>query len=297
MCAKVREIQLDRLLNNGMIRVTKRRDIYVARILPRDRMSPGSNDIIITSASGNRRTISRAELIKSFMYINGKKIRLAGWESSKAYMVYREVNNNAIAVKIPLKYRVRVNEIEVNSKGRGSGDYIVADLDANGDIIENTIGIIPSALFRKMYYMPRTEVNKMVQNIGNSRRVNTSIVKQKNIPNGQSENKVDTRKVNEIQQVHKPNTANRGLGTGRPEAGNKKEYVAVGRLMSANGELVGFVLQSMSGKVLRVNKAQAMQLCNQKLIANLVVAVRPDTNRPYIRGNNIRIESLSAYRV
>ena len=158
-------LNLDKVLKNGMITVIRKRNILKARILPRSQREGynrgNKGDILLVSPSGVKRVISRRELVSKYTYLNNAKISLAGWKESKNYIVCCLDNTEALAVRVPLKYTLEVKGKKVNFGNKKSGDYIVVDLDNDGEMIEGTLGIISSNLFKKMYYIPSNELNKL----------------------------------------------------------------------------------------------------------------------------------------
>ena len=150
--------ELDKLLAYTMLPVVRKRDILKIRLLSRQEKKNrkhGSADIVATTPFGTQFMISRDKILTEYRYLSGNKISFAGLSCNTEYIVFKPDNTNAFAVKIPLN--CTVNGIEANKSKRSSGDYIVVFLDQYGEMDYNTAGVVPSAVFKKMFYMPPHE--------------------------------------------------------------------------------------------------------------------------------------------
>lgn len=287
-------LNLDKVLKNGMITVIRKRNILKARILPRSQREGyrgNKGDILLVSPSGVKRVISRRELVSKYTYLNNAKISLAGWKESKSYIVCCLDNTEALAVRVPLKYTLEVKGKKVNFGNKKSGDYIVVDLDNNGEMIEDTLGIISSNLFKKMYYIPSNELNKLKDRVQRVRGDRPNYASELGV-------KLTDSKEQPNYNVVSGNTS-RNLTRSVNDNGekqNKFKYMATARIASESGEIVGFVLMSLkTGESRNVTKEQMMVACKKRLVSNVVLAVKSDTGTLYLRGNNIRLENLPLY--
>lgn len=304
-------IELDKILSKGMLPVVRKRDILRARTLSRDEkkdIERGGPDILVTSPSGQKYMMHRAELLKSYTYLDGKKISMAGWSSSREYIVARLDNTNALAMMVPLNCTAEVGGAKANQSKRSAGDYIVGLVDESGSIDKETVGIIPAAMFKKMYYMPPNEVitrnlrgsNKLYNPFGN--KVNYSR------PQEKPSKTIDFTKQlgldmdafdfgdKEIakQPAKQVNTGNMNMA--KPKQESQYKYIATGRLINQSGETIGFIIQNKTGQTKDISKAQMMELCRKKLVSNIMLGVKSDTGTQYLRGNNIRLEMLPTYQ-
>lgn len=345
------QIDLNKALQKGMLQCVRKRDIVTARTLTaqeKKKLERGAPDVIVTTPSGQKLMKSRREIIAEYTYLDGKKISLAGWSSSKQYTIARLDDSQALAMMVPTNCTLTVGKKAANSANRKNGDYLVALVDDTGAIIEDSIGIIPSALFKKMYYMPQHDVivkhkgsgskyfnpsRQPVDNVpgyngnANVRHVNTNgafaPTKQVNQPannfdfgaddmynvpsapvqnhgmnmggfgNGASRQQAKAPAQNSMQQNRVPQQAAPQKST--PQKSDGYKYLVVGRLVDSVGETVGFIIQNKQGQTKDVTKGQLMGLCQQKVVSNVMLGIREDTGKPYLRGNNIRMDSIPTY--
>lgn len=377
------ELKLSDVVERGMIPVIRKREIVRARALSRaEKKAEYAGDILITEPSGRKRMITRQELLKTYTYLNGKKISLSGWKSDKHYIIGRLDNTNAFAMMVPLNCTANVNGTMVNQSNRKSADYIVALASSNGGIDTSTIGIIPSALFKKMYYIPPNEIITRNKGLGHKlfiggpggvderegRRTPGSYRQQvsmgarqpqprqvqlrqtlaktprpadmggtgsmggqsKETPQFTSELNIDTSNIDfGVTQAYGDTRARptqpqaqrlmQGQGQGawskrkmsdysktpstqtQPQPGQVQRqpasYLAIGRLVDQSGTVVGFVIQNGKGQTKKVTLSEMKELCGRHLVSNIMIALNPANNSYYLRGNNIRIETLTAYPI
>ena len=166
-----------------------------------------------------------------------------------------------------------------------------------------------------MFHIPENEV--ITRNIGkgnqefnpaetknrrrNSNRVNNSPHKNKNVvtPDFGLNEDAFAQMASEIQrQPSKPADTsiikNNPANTDRVAPTNQ-QYTAIGRLMQ-NGVIAGFVIQNSKGATRNVTKQEMMQLCQRKMISNVVLS-RKESGAYYLRGNGIRIDMLQSYDI
>lgn len=352
-------IDIKDVVNRGMIPVVRKRDILRVRIMSSEEkkgLPRGSPDIVAISPSGTQITMSRSEVVKNYSYLSGKKISLAGWKSSNEYTIFKPDNTQAFAMMVPLNCTTLVNGKEANKSGRKNADYIIVLADDSGEPMMQTLGIIPSAMFKKMYHMPNNDV--IQRNKGKGHKLFGKG------PGGEEErlpqyNNVQQEPIAKISQVplkqkfakqplkqkpidfagelnldtssldfgdsdmytentpqskmpkHDMNmvTASRPLRTQplqtqaqtqqQPQAQqhNEYKYMAIGRLINQSGQLVGFVIQNKQQDTRNITLAQMMGLCEKRLVSNIMVTRQAETGKAYLRGNNIRIESLPSYNI
>lgn len=302
-------MELDKILSKGMLPVVRKRDILKARTLSREEkreLERGGADILVTSPSGTQMMMKRADIIKQYTYLDGKKISMAGWSSSKEYIIAKLDNTNAFAMMVPLNCTANVNGTKANAAQRKSGDYIVCLADSSGNIDESTVGVIPAAMFKKMYYMPPNEVISRHYGSGN-KTYNPNAPKQKS-------SVVSTRKqpinfteqlgmntedfdfgVEDMYKQPEKKVQSSNMNMAKPEKESTYKYLAIGRLVNQSRETIGFVIQNKSGATKNISKGQMMELCKKRLVSNVMLGVKSDTGKAYLRGNNIRLEMLPEY--
>lgn len=366
-------INIQDVTSKGMIPVIRKRDILRVRMLSHSEkkgIARGAPDIIATSPSGVQKMLSRSEVVQNYRYLSGKKISLAGWKSSSEYTIYKQDNTPSLAMMIPSNCTVNVNNVMANQSGRKGADYIVALADPSGNPIITTIGIIPSAMFKKMYHIPNNEViqrnkgkghklsvkgpggeqergysRKQRQNqVQNRQQLQRPPVRQSNQINYAKDLNMDTASLDfgdgdmystptqqtspvkpmrrEVQQTRVPTQiqnrtqpvqkqpvqrqpVQRQPVQGQPvqnrqqqqQPQNTYRYIATGRLFNSQMQLVGFIVQNQQGQTKNVTTNQMIGLCEKRLVANIMLARQGEDGKIYLRGNNIRIESLPSYNI
>lgn len=325
------EIDLDEILSKGMIPVIRKRDIIKARILSIDeKKSAGreSLEIFVTSPLGHSYTMSKEDLINNYTYLNGRRINISGWKSTKERMVYRIDETAFLAIQIPINCTVDVNNKQVNKSISTVGEYIVAYQNNDGGPDPDKLGVITSAMFKKMFYMPPNDV--ITRNYGQGYKdfipnESGNIHKEKGMdfvtPLGMGDFRLytladDSMDTSELEQtIQKPaqRPAKQTQQTQQtmknkpvsrisidklreiPEQQKEVRYSAIGRLIDAGGSIIGFVIQNKKGEYRSVTKVEAMELSKQHLIDNISVGVKADTGKSFLRGNGIKISDLRAY--
>lgn len=298
-------MDLDKIISKGMLPVIRKRDILKARTLSRDEkknIERGGPDILAISPSGQKIMLRREEVIKNYTYLDGKRISMAGWNSSKQYLIARLDNSDAVAMMVPLNCTANVNGIKANNAKRSTGDYIVGLIDGAGSIDQSTIGIIPSAIFKKMYYMPPNDV--ITRNLRGNNKLYTPYRQKPPAKNTEisftKQLGIDAESIDfgdsilEKQPVKPVNNTNMNLA--KPKQETTYKYMATGRLVNQSGETIGFIIQNKAGQTKEISKGQMMELCKRKLVSNIMLGVKSDTGTHYLRGNNIRIEMLPTYQ-
>lgn len=310
---------IDVVLNKGMLPVVRKRDILRARVLTREEkkeLPRGGPDVVTITPSGQKIMMKRTDITSRYTYLDGKKISMAGWTSSKEYVIARLDNTEALAIMVPADCSLEVNGQYANSSKRKTGDYVVGLLDSSGAIDKNTLGIVPSAMFKKMYYMPPNEV--IARNLRNKHKEVTAPTLQNNRSNivssvreqpdytgalGMDTSSFDFGDSDIYKEANKKQVQSTLPKTSikfdkEPEKTEKQsdyKYFATGRLVDQAGETVGFVIQNKEGQTRNITKGQMMEVCKKKLVSNIMVGIKADTGKAYLRGNNIRIDMLPSY--
>lgn len=306
------------LPDNVFIPVIRKRDIVRARPLSREEKreyGKGCPDILLVSPTGEQRLITRQELLSNFTYLNGRKININGWSSKKNYMVVRMDDTQLFAMLVPYNCTINIKGRNANKNQNRRGDFIICLTDNNGGIDRGSANLISNKIFKKMFHIPENEV--ITRNIGkgnqefnpaetknrrrNSNRVNNSPHKNKNVvtPDFGLNEDAFAQMASEIQrQPSKPADTsiikNNPANTDRVAPTNQ-QYTAIGRLMQ-NGVIAGFVIQNSKGATRNVTKQEMMQLCQRKMISNVILS-RKESGAYYLRGNGIRIDMLQSYDI
>jgi len=259
--------KFNELPNRAFIPVLRKRDIVKVRVLTAEEkrnIQRGSPDVVVETILGHKYLQKRDYIIDNYSYLNGQKISIGGWRAGVEYLVYREDNTPALALMVPLKSSIEINGIKVISGEGNDGVYVVCFLGGDGNIDRQSVGVVSRHIFRKMFsVLPNKIIDYHAKNKG--KHVNKTISQHKK----------------PLQTIAKENNL----------------ITAVGRLMGANGKVVGFVVQDRLGRQRNVTKKEMLELCNKKLVDNIVVAVRDIDGLTYLRGNGIKIEELKEYRV
>ncbi len=356
------QFDLDSVTQKGMIPVVRIRDIIRVHLLSyneKKNIQRGGPDVVAVTPSGQKLRMHRSDIVNKYTYLSGKKISMIGWKSSRNYTVMRIDSTNAFAMMVPSNCTVQINGLNANSSGRKKCDYIVALADSTGGIDKSTLGIIPNAVFKKMFYMPPNDV--ISRNIGKGHKLfgsgpggkeervpvpssptqswgseqsyegmdfvgqlgmNTDIMNSSTSINDSDSD--DDFGINDLyttphskkinfdkapqpqrtqaqprQQSHvKPQVqqAQQIQQPKQPSQPQQYKYIAIGRLVNSDNVLIGFVIQAKTGETRNITINQMKGICQKKLVSNITLAVNTQTGREYLRGNNIRIESLPLYQ-
>ena len=300
--------------NSLFIPVIRKRDIVKARPLSRvekQERESGSPDIILLSPIGEQRFITRKEMVDKYTYLDGKKINIRGWSSNRTYMVGCMDSTRLFAMLVPLNCTISLKGREAN-KNTKQGDYIICLSDIDGGINRESANLISNKMFKKMFSVP--ENNAITRNIGKGNRMfNLENTKRKKIYNREVKNTDDSilnkdefyMMANEIQKQPSSILTNNILSNKEEVKRDKEEvksnnssqqYIAIGRLMQ-NGALTGFIVQNSNGATRNVTKQEMMRLCQRKMISNIVLSKKENSNAYYLRGNGIRIDMLQSYDI
>ena len=69
------------------------------------------------------------------------------------------------------------------------------------------------------------------------------------------------------------------------------------RQINAQRNLEGFVIQNTRGATRNITKQEMMQLCQRKLVTNVMLSRKEETGKYFLRGNGIRIDMLEQYDI
>lgn len=303
---KVNTLDLGDILAKGMIPVVRRRHIVKIRVPSRSQLAGVKNTNIISGITpcGVKVNIHRNDLIDNYTHINGAAISLAGLQSDRDYIVVKKDNTPAFAMLVPVNCTVVVGGKRANAHKRKVGDYIVADQAESGLPDTSAVGIIPAAMFKKMYYMPPNEIISKHRNSKNRLfRPEVEIRSERDTAATELEKAMkaaanagvlniserDKRDINKNRQsnIYENNKSTDGY-----------TYIATGRLLNTDNQLVGFVIQHIkTGETRNITTGQMMALCKDRKVSNIKLGKKTDTGKFYLSGNNIRISMLPPYNV
>ena len=304
------------------IEAYKVRDIVKARPLNKEekqRINRGAPDIRVDPLIGESYTIDRDTLINNFVYTNNKKIKTMGWSSGKQYVVYRQTKEKIRIMQVPLSNTVQINGKMANTGNRKRGDYIVCYEKNDGSIDRNRAYIITSAVFKKMCFIPESDIivkhkgshNKLfdiaraisdrINNGGHNDSMEEYDAGTNNFSGIFDNNEVRQSKPMQTgftgvnnQSTNKNMPTNNRMGNDIPPAlnvNNQRPYTIIQQIHDMYGKRVGFVIQARNGETKGVSRDTAIKLALNQKISNAEV-VRNGANDMYLRGNNIRLDEL-----
>lgn len=276
------KLEFDRIPNKALMPVIRKRDIMKARILARkekERLQPGSPDVLLVSPLGYRQMLSRREFIREYKHINGRRIQLAGWKGGREYFVMKDDNTPAVALFIP-----RNCNLSVRGKKVTGGSYVVCFRGEQGGIDRNRPYFISRALFRKMFTVLPNEIIERNKGKG-AKDFRASRAKTK----GRQAEPVARPKVLRNTESRQP-----VISRNTKEVDNRFE--AIGRIVNSQDKIIGFLIRDPNGMSRQVTKREMVALCERELVKNIIVATREADGVKYLRGNGIRIGELRAFR-
>ena len=281
-------ISLDKIPDMAFINVVRKRDIQKARILSvkeRKALKNGAFDVHLESPLGEKKTISRLELMMRYVYLSGKRIKISGWKANRTYIVMREDNTEALAIKIPTQYRVQVGNKTTNMNSK-SQDYIICLKGDSNEIARETACIVSRELFRKMFTIREADFKDFCSHRGAVRKKSTKAT-----------NKIDRQP--KISQGNVANASNLVIQNHKTDVQKHKDiqnntYTAVGRLVNNQDKVVGFIVKDSKGMTRQVSKQEITVLCSKKLVTNIMLATKDGTGTKFLRGNGIKINELPA---
>lgn len=308
------EIEFNSIPDNVMIPVLRKRDIVKASILKasdKAKLPNGSADVRLVFPVGNSRLATRNEILTRYNYLNGRKIKLGGWKSSKEYTIMRNDNTPAVAMMLPSNYTVIIGGRKVVGRSR---DYLVCLVGSDGKVDRTTVSIVNGVMFRKMFnILPNEVINKYKGKGSRGKKASERIpveskLRDTKLPNlgitgdtmldtgaeaiGNGLKGIDLKSNLNIDNKISNVSSNKAI-----DSVKSNKYSAVGRLINQDGKLVGFVVKNSAGMTKQISKRDMLVLCSSKSVDNMVLATREGSNTKYLRGNGIKIDSLEAVYV
>lgn len=316
----------DKLPSNKFFDAIKVRDICIIKLLNRQEKAayePGSPDVVVRSATGLSRMITRRQLVEEFKHANGNDIVMAYLSDRRKYTVIKDCVEPYKMMKLP-------NNCQGIIRGKmvKPGSYIVCQADDAGNPNLNTLIAINPNMFRKMFEIPRQ--NSIIRNTGRGNKV-LNILKHKNKYKGlinpnsividfdkskriAQENDQLSKKQNadSINLEKKPvnvtnnNKINLGNNNIAPASAREQDavarryeqrdyrFTAMARVLNSSGTLIGYVIKEIkTGKTQQCPIYQVMRMAEAKQVDN-IIHCKQDNGQTYLKGNGIKLESLPA---
>lgn len=317
----------DKLPSNKFFDAIKVRDICVIKLLNRQEKAsyePGGPDVVVRSATGLSRMITRRQLVEEFKHANGNDIVMAYLSDRRKYTVIKDCVEPYKMLKLP-------NNCQGIIRGKvvKPGSYIVCQADDAGNPNLNTLIAIAPNMFRKMFEIPRQ--NSIIRNTGKGNKI-LNIFKHRDKYKGlinpnsividfdksnkiaQENNQIPKKQNSQIVQLQKKpldNTNNNKLNLGnnnniapintreqdavaRRYEQRKYRFTAVARVLNSNGALLGYVIKEIkTGKTQQCPIYQVMRMAEAKQVDN-IIHCKQDNGQTYLKGNGIKLESLPA---
>lgn len=320
-------VVFDKLPSNKFFDAIKVRDICIVKLLNRQEKAmnePGSPDVVVRSATGISRMITRGELVEEFKHANGKDIIIAYLSDRRKYTVIKDCVEPYKMMKLP-------NNCQGIIRGKviKPGSYIVCQSDDAGNPNLNTLIAISPSMFRKMFEIPRQ--NSIIRNTGRGNKMlnivkhrdkykglinpNSIVIdfdKSKKIVQGNSQQpkKQNSQSINlEKKPINNTNTNKINLGNSNniaPTSAREQDavarryeqreyrFTAVARVLNSNGALLGYVIKEIkTGKTQQCPTYQVMRMAEAKQVDN-IIHCKQDNGQTYLKGNGIKLEGLPA---
>lgn len=307
--------------DKGFLDAVKTKNIVKFRIMSHKEKSantsytPGGPDVILQHITGETQMISRKELTKNFVHASGNKIKLSILKSDTPYLAYNTCKENYKVMKLPN------NCVATLPNGMQSkpGYYVVARIDANGQIDRSSITTISPTIFKKMFKVPIQAVIKrhMGQNSTNGKtftlfnrdrnrqRVSRHVTQEVAAPTfnsseiGMNPANINIGSVNDNQPstMWRPSLNRGGTGIAQRQTANTNnkttyKYRVTAKVVDMDGRMLGFAVQEIAtGNTRNLKVNELTQLCMSKTVEN-VMAVHNQRGNLYLKGNGCSLESL-----
>ena len=235
------------------------------------------------------------------MRTNGKSILIALMRDNKDYIVCNKqaFNTKYKVLKLPNNCSATLRNKPVNG-----GSYLICPVDEQGNTNANNLSTVSDKAFKRMFKIPMQPALEKGLGIGLVKRTpksKTSLlktnepVKQQRLSldkqpvktniltkNTESTNKLTKNPINNTGNINTVNTSK-----------SKYRFRVINKVVDNNDKTIGFNIQDMkSGTIKTLTLVQTYQLCNQKLVSNLILVKNESTGQSYLKGNGIRLENL-----
>ena len=285
----------------------KVREIVRARPLKyeeRKNNSRGAPDIFVEPLIGKPYYLSRQDVINHFTYLNRKKIKTTGWESSKKYVIYRDDNTLVKAMQVPLNHTIDINGVTANSSNRSRGDYIVCMCNEDGTIDRGTASVVSAAIFRKLCYIPMNETIAKHQGSRNTLFSFAKTTIAKHVPpavkskvtnmlnrGGTTPTKSNIPNRAPVMPNHPVTGVSKAPLPSQVAAGNSAGFEIIAQVHDAFGKRVGFILKAPSGETRQLKKQDVINMAIAKKLSNATVVKGP-SGEPFLRGVGVQLDNL-----
>lgn len=241
-------IELNNIPSDMFINVERVCDVYSAEITQSDTVN------LTSKTTGERSDTTRKDFVKSYRFLNGRKVIMQGCKRNTPYSVSKEVKGAYQALYIPKGNTLRFSDGGETPIDR---DSFVA-MDTTPHIIERNM-----FHFTHTYAEPMGQVLERLRPMGIKSKPKTG------------HNKVRVSLTKEVTVDSTPSVT---------------RYKAVARYMH-NGSLVGFEVISDTGDTKRFKFDTAAKLAKADRIVNLIYS-EGDNTRAYFRGKGMTLEDI-----
>lgn len=280
---RMKTVRFADIPDKAFVKVHKKREIVRVRLLtPKEKhsMPRGSFDVLMQSATGDKKLVDRNVVLSAYRYPNGKSIDMHDWSNKKSYVLMRNTNQPALGMLIPSDMIVDLNGRTTN---QNSKTYIVGEIDSTGNINRSTVRVISGELFRKMFTVDPSDIIDKYRQVKKSASVGVTVAAEKS---DRSAVRCTTGNAvgNQATQVNKQPVA--------AEPSKSITYNAIARLLNSDNQLVGFKIQGNHGSISLVTMKDMLRLCQSNYVSNVMIVNDDKGNPRYLRGNGIKISDL-----
>lgn len=279
-------LDLNKVPDSAFFDVTKVRNLAKARIISSNEyvkygITPGGNDILIMSNTGETQLISRHDFISQYKHTNGDKIKMMYLKNNTDYIVYSNSQSTYKATRVPNNIYIRLP----NGKFSNKRMYVIAASDESGAVNRQSFRFIPLDIFKRQFIVPMQPFIEKIKAI----KSGGSVVNNFNTNNdiGSQHQNLGFNQQHVANNIVKPVNSNVENNTQ-----SKYRYTASARLVDNHDKLKGFVIKdTKTGNCINCNIQQTYQLCLAHKIDNIILVTKTDGSK-YLRGNDISIEGL-----
>lgn len=293
---KLRRVNVLQLPDEVFMDGTKVVEIMRARILTRQEKKSrerGAPDIQLRGLAGAQTYITRTDLVKMFIGMDGRKITIASWKSGKNYLVYTQKNTRVAILHSPRKPRYLL-ELP-NKKVLKPGYYFVCDVNETGKIDKlHGIQVGPS-VFKKMFVINES-TDEYIAKIKTATKDSAIVVEQTANRVKQAENARNSRSNNigvsgGSRGVVTPSSVlnTKQVQDSTPKINAKAKMHVVAKILNRENQLVGYVISN--GKEEKpFQKNKVIEMCRKHALRNMSLVEKD--GKEYLRGVGITHDSL-----
>lgn len=293
---KLRRVNVLQLPDEVFMDGTKVVEIMRARILTRQEKKSrerGAPDIQLRGLAGAQTYITRADLVKMFIGIDGRKITIASWKSGKNYLVYTQKNTRVAILHSPRKPRYLL-ELP-NKKVLKPGYYFVCDVNETGKIDKlHGIQVGPS-VFKKMFVINES-TDEYIARTRTATKESAIVVEQTTNRVKQAANARNSRPNNiggagGSGGVGTPSSVlnTKQVQDNTPKINAKAKMYVVAKILNRENQLVGYIISNgKEEKPFQRNKV--IEMCRKHALRNMSLVEKD--GKEYLRGVGITHDSL-----